>query len=109
MRLLNLDFITAFGLAALAPFSFAREVTASAMRLPEFAGAAHGFPVMLDPQGRKLADGEFQQRIENGRLHVTLKYDFGASHHVEEDTIFQQEPALAQQEWRWRESKNNEI
>src|SRR5438128_2416240 len=40
--------------------------------LPDFEAAARGFPILLDLKGKKLADGDFAQWLENERLHVTI-------------------------------------
>jgi hypothetical protein len=54
-------------------------------------------------QGRKLADGEFLQWIENNVLRIRNTYDFGNYHRVEETAVFRLEP-LTQEEWSWRET-----
>jgi len=80
-----------------------------ALHLPQVEGSAHGFPSLCDADGRKQADGEFNQWVENDRLQIRIAYDFGAGHRVEEKARFQPAPALAQEEWSWREVKNGEV
>jgi hypothetical protein len=78
-------------------------------RLPDLEGAVHGFPALLDLQGRKQADGEFTQWLEAGLLHVAITYDFGGGHRVEERAVFQQEPALVQENWSWSEFQDGAL
>jgi hypothetical protein len=84
---------------------FAADAPAQLLRLPLAEGAAHGFPMMCDAEGRRLADGEFIQIPEGDRLHVKLSYDFGAGHRIEENTVMRQRPTLAQEEWTWTETR----
>jgi hypothetical protein len=72
-------------------------------------GALHGFPTMFDLQGKKLANGEFTQWLENDLLHVNIVYDFGSAHRIEEKTVFRQKPRLVQEEWIWRESQSGKL
>src|ERR1035437_438259 len=46
------------------------------LRLPDVEGSTHGFPILRDIDGRKLADGEFTQWVENDRLRIKITYDF---------------------------------
>jgi hypothetical protein len=88
-----------FATAFFATSIFAVEVT-------EPAGVAHGYPGMCDIQGRKIADGEFRQWIENKRLHVTITYKFPDGELYEEQAEFRQQPELIQEKWSWKESKH---
>jgi len=81
-------------------------LSASAIEVREPAGAAHGYPGLCDINGKKLADGEFRQWIENKRLHVVITYKFSDGDVYEEQAQFRQQPALAQEKWSWKESKN---
>ena len=92
--------ILAFGFIA-APV-FAIEVT-------EPAGAAHGFPGLCDINGKKLADGEFRQWVEDKRLHIVITYKFPDGQVFEENALFWQHPELAQEKWSWREIKNGKL
>ena len=49
---------------------------AFALKLTEPAGAAHGYPGLYDINGKKLADSEFLQWVENNRLHVIITHKF---------------------------------
>ena len=51
-------------LSILAAIIFPRP--ALAVELTEPLGAAHAYPALLDTNGKKLADGEFRQWIEDG-------------------------------------------
>jgi hypothetical protein len=78
-------------------------------RLPDPEAALHGFPAFFDLQGKKLADGEFVQWLENQKLHVKITYDFGAGRLIEETAVFEQEPEFVQDEWSWRELRNGQV
>lgn len=71
--------------------------------------ALHGFPTLFDLQGKKLANGEFTQWLENDLLHVNLVYDFGSAHRIEEKSVFRQKPRLVQEEWVWREVQSGKV
>jgi hypothetical protein len=58
--------------------------------------------------GKRLADGEFKQWVENKRLHVVITYKFSAGEGYEENTQFRQQPELTQEKWSWKESKYGE-
>lgn len=83
-------------------------LSASAIEVTEPAGASHGYPGLCDINGKKLADGEFRQWIENKRLHVVITYKFSDGHVYEEQAQFRQQPALTQEKWSWKESKKME-
>ncbi len=82
---------------------------ALAIELTEFSGAAHGFPVLRDLNGKKIADAEFMQWVQDDRLHVRLIYRFKDGHRIEEKALLRQQPELIQEEWSWRESKGEEV
>ncbi len=82
---------------------------AAAVEVTEFEGTAHGFPSMLDANGKKIADGEFSQEVEDGRLSITLKYRFKNGGRTEEKAVFRQKPELIQEEWSWRELKDGDV
>jgi hypothetical protein len=75
----------------------------------EIEAALHGFPAMFDLQGKKLADGEFTQWLQNDLLHVTIAYDLGAAHRIVEKTTLRQKPRLIQEEWSWKESQSGKL
>src|SRR5881392_3068538 len=77
-----------------------------ALKVTEPAAASHGYPGLCDINGKKLADGEFRQWIENNRLHVVITYNFSAGEVYEEHSQFRQEPELIQEKWSWKESKH---
>ena len=76
------------------------------IELTEPEAAAHAYPVLLDLKGKKLANGEFMQWIQNDRLHVTISYKFSDGQRFEEKAVFKQKPELMQEEWSWKELKN---
>ena len=75
----------------------------------DLEGASHGFPALYALSGENLADGEFFQWLEDGRLHVRIEYDFGHQRRIEEKAIFRQDPTLVQENWSWREKKGGEL
>lgn len=79
---------------------------AFALQVTEPTAASHGYPGLCDINGKKLADGEFRQWIENDRLHIVITYKFSAGEIYEEHSQFRQEPELIQEKWSWEESKN---
>jgi hypothetical protein len=72
-------------------------------------GTVHGFPVLLDLGGNKLADGDFSQSVEGDRLQVKLTYAFKDGRRVEEFSTLAQKPRLIQERWSWRESRGDRI
>jgi hypothetical protein len=48
-------------------------VSVSALEVTELAAAAHGYPALYNLDGKKLADGEFRQWVE----------DFTKSYHLQ--------------------------
>jgi hypothetical protein len=95
-------------LAALCSILVAECLTLSAfgVEVTEPAAASHGYPGLCDINGKKLADGEFRQWVENNRLHVVITYKFSAGEVYEEHSQFRQEPELIQEKWSWKESKH---
>jgi hypothetical protein len=79
---------------------------ALAVELTEPAGAAHGYPGLYDINGKKLADSEFRQWVENNRLHVVITHKFSAGEVYEEQAQLRQQPELIQEKWSWKESKH---
>src|SRR6516164_2434109 len=77
-----------------------------AVQITEPAAESHGYPGLCDINGKKLADGEFRQWVENNRLHVVITYKFSAGEVYEEHSQFRQEPELIQEKWSWKESKH---
>ena len=77
-----------------------------AIEVTQPAGAAHGYPGLYDINGKKLADSEFRQWVENNRLHVVITHKFSAEEVYEEHAQFRQQPELIQEKWSWKESKH---
>jgi len=77
-----------------------------AIEVTEPAAASHGYPGLCDLNGKKLADGEFRQWVENNRLHVVITYKFSAGEVYEEHSQCREEPELIQEEWLWKELKH---
>lgn len=71
-------------------------------------GPARGFPALRDLGGKKLADGDFTQWIDNAGLHVRIVY-VGESRRIEEQAVFRQKPELIQDEWSLREMRNGKL
>jgi len=77
-----------------------------AVEVSEPAGAAHGYPGLYDINGKKLANGEFRQWVEDHHLQVVITYKFPDGELREEKARFRQEPELIQEQWSWREIRN---
>jgi len=77
-----------------------------ALEVTEPAAASHGYPGLCDMNGKKLANGEFRQWIEDNRLHVVITYRFSAGEVYEEHSQFRQGSELIQEKWSWKESKH---
>src|SRR6516225_4345626 len=75
------------------------------LKVTEPRAASHGYPGLCDVNGKKLADGEFRQWVENNRLHVVITYKFSAGQVYEEHAQFRQQGELIQEKWSWKESK----
>src|ERR1700682_4840142 len=83
---------------------------ASAVKLRWAEGTARGFPAIVDPQtGKLLARGLHSQWLVHGKLHVVTQFDFTDGRRVEETSEFRQHPELAQETWRWVESRGEDI
>jgi hypothetical protein len=80
----------------IAASSYAIEVT-------ELAGAAHGYPGLCDNSGKKLADGEFRQWVEDQHLYVVITYRLPHGQFFEEKARFRQDGELRQEQWSWKE------
>jgi hypothetical protein len=80
-----------------------------AVEVTELQGGAHGFPALLDSNGKKLADGDFSQWLEGERLRIRIIYRFKPGQRIEEDAAFRQKPELIQDEWSWREIKEGKL
>jgi hypothetical protein len=99
-RLASLFSIVALGFCAAS--IFALEVT-------EPAGAAHGYPALYNLDGKKLADGEFRQWVEDHLLQIVITYKFPDGGSFEEKARFRQQPELIQEHWSWKELKNERL
>jgi hypothetical protein len=95
-------------LAALCSIFLAQGLTLSAfaIEVTEPAAASHGYPGLCDISGKKLADGEFRQWVEDNRLHVVITYKFSAGEVYEEHSQFRQGRELIQEKWSSKESKH---
>jgi hypothetical protein len=95
-------FFSIISIGFIATSIFALEVT-------EPTAAAHAYPGLCDINGRKLADGEFRQWIEDERLNVVITYKFPEGGSFEEKARFRQQPELIQEQWSWKELKNEKV
>src|SRR4030095_2451730 len=99
-RLAGLFSIAAAGFCAASIF---------ALEGPERAGAAHGYTALYNLDGKKLADGEFRQWVEDYLLQIVITYKFPDRGSFEEKARFRQQPALIQEHWSWKELKNERL
>src|SRR3982751_2178832 len=81
----------------------------SAIEVTEPTAAAHAYPGLCDIDGKKLADGEFRQWMEDQRLNVFITYKFTEGGSFEEKARFRQQPELMQEQWSWKEVKNERV
>jgi hypothetical protein len=81
---------------------------AAAIEWTSIEGASRGYPAMRDLAGRTVADGEFAQWVENGRLHVSLAY-VGKARRIEEKAMFRQNRQLVQETWSLREVRDGAL
>jgi len=84
-------------------------LSVAAVEVTALQGGAHGFPALLDSTGKKLADGDFSQWLEEERLRIRIIYRFKPGQRIEEDAVFRQKPELIQDEWSWREIKEGKL
>ena len=92
----------AVALAVMLPLS------AAAIEWNAYEGATRGFPVLRDQSGKKIADGDFAQWTQNGRLHVKITYT-GGSRRIVEQAVFLQRPELTQEAWSLRELHDGKL
>jgi hypothetical protein len=84
-------------------------VSVSALEVTEPAAAAHGYPALYNLDGKKLADGEFRQWVEDHLLQIVITYKFPDGGLFEEKARFRQQLELAQEHWSWKELKNERL
>jgi hypothetical protein len=80
-----------------------------AVEVTEPAAAAHGYPALYNLDGKKLADGEFRQWVEDHLLQIVITYKFPDGGFFEEKARFRQQPELVQEHWSWKELKNERV
>ena len=83
--------------------------TEPAAPLAHVAAAARGFPAMWDTSGAPLASGAFARWVEEGRLHILIRYDFEDGRIVEEAAAFAPGPPLTQSSWTWTETRDGDV
>jgi hypothetical protein len=95
-------------LVALCAIFVAQSVTlpVSAIEVTQPAGAAHGYPGLFDSNGKKLANAEFKQWLEDSHLHVVISYTLRDGQVFEEKTRFRQGRELVQEQWSWKELRH---
>ena len=95
-------------LAALCAIFVAECLTVSglAVEVTQPAGAAHGYPGLYDISGKKHANAEFKQWLEDDHLHVVITYRFSDGQLFEEKSRFRQGQALVQEQWSWKEIRH---
>jgi hypothetical protein len=81
----------------------------SALEVTEPAAAAHGYPALYNLDGKKLANGEFRQWVEDHLLQIVITYEFPDGGWFEERARFRQQPDLVQEHWSWKELKNKRV
>ena len=66
-------------------------LSAFAVEVTQPAGAAHGYPGLYDANGKKLANAEFKQWLEDGHLYVVITYRLSDGQLFEEKSRFRKE------------------
>src|SRR5207247_10831502 len=75
----------------------------SAIEVTELAGAAHGYPGLCDINGKKVADGEIRQWVEDRHVNVVITYKFPNGQTFEEKArVRQGDGRMKEQSW-WHE------
>ncbi|MGI8438463.1 MAG: hypothetical protein ACR2NX_16440 [Chthoniobacterales bacterium] len=95
-------------LALLCALALLASSSVSAVEVTEVEGTAHGFPALLDANGKKLGEGEFLVEVDGDRLSITLSYRLKHGVHTQEKAVFSQKSELVQEEWSWREMKGED-
>ncbi len=80
-----------------------------ALEVTEPAAAAHGYPALYNLDGKKLADGEFRQCVEDHLLQIVITYKFPDGGSFEEKARCRQQPELIQEHWSWKELKGERV
>jgi hypothetical protein len=80
-----------------------------ALEVTELAAVAHGYPALYNLDGKKLADGEFRQWVEDHLLQIVITYKFPDGGSFEEKARFRQQPELIQEHWSWKELKGERV
>jgi len=78
-------------------------LSAFAVEVTQPAGAAHGYPGLYDATGKKLANAEFKQWLDDGDLYVVITYRLSDGQFFEEKSRFRQGKDLIQEQWSWKE------
>ena len=74
-----------------------------AIELTQPGGVLHGYPAMLELNGKQLGRGEFTQEMQGKLLHIEISYDLTNGHRIVEKASIQQQPEVMQKEWSWQE------
>ena len=82
---------------------------AAAVEFSATEGSARGYPAMRSQDGKKIADGDFAQWLDGGRLHVKIVYTSADGRRIEEQAVFRQRPELIQETWSWRELREGKL
>jgi len=79
--------------------------TGAAIEWVHYEGSLRGFPVMRDLGGKRIADGDFVQRVEGNPLLVQITYA-AKDRRIEDRSVFRQRPQLTQESWSLKETRN---
>lgn len=72
-------------------------------------GVALGFPELTQLDAKPVAEGTFEQWIENGKLNVKIQYAFKDGRTTEERLTLAQAPELKQESWSWQEKRGDQL
>lgn len=68
-----------------------------------------GFPLLFDESGKRIGQGEFNQKREGSRLKVTSIYRFDDGRVATETATFDLAPNLVQKEWKFEERRGDAL
>jgi len=58
---------------------------------------------------KKTGRRRFLQWLEDGRLHIRIRYRYKTGERIEEEAVLRQNPELIQEHWSWHEIKGRQL
>lgn len=83
---------------------------AQAVQTPWTEGSLHGFPTMMDAQGKAIGNGDLSQKIlPDGILQTDSVYTMSDGTVIHEVSTYRQKPELAQLTWDWSQKSGDQV